>query len=50
MGRALRRSAAPFPSTNLELTTMKQETVRATAFAMPMTNPAFSPGPYIGAA
>ncbi|WP_262047611.1 acetoacetate decarboxylase [Bradyrhizobium sp. Bra78] len=25
---------------------MKPETVRATAFAMPMTNPAFPPGPY----
>jgi acetoacetate decarboxylase len=25
---------------------MKHETVRATAFAMPLTNPAFPPGPY----
>jgi acetoacetate decarboxylase len=25
---------------------MKQETVRTTAFAMPLTNPAFPPGPY----
>ena len=25
---------------------MKHETVRASAFAMPLTNPAFPPGPY----
>jgi acetoacetate decarboxylase len=25
---------------------MKQDTVRTTAFAMPLTNPAFPPGPY----
>src|SRR5436305_15336731 len=25
---------------------MKHETVRTTAFAMPLTNPAFPPGPY----
>jgi acetoacetate decarboxylase len=29
---------------------MKHETVRTTAFAMPLTNPAFPSGPYIGAA
>ena len=46
MSRASHAGARrPYPSTKPELTTMKHETVRTTAFAMPLTNPAFPPGP-----
>jgi hypothetical protein len=46
MDLAPHRSAVRSPPINLELTTMKHETVPTTAFAMPLTNPAFPPGPY----
>jgi hypothetical protein len=44
--RFLSQSAVRSKSINLEFTTMKHDTVRTTAFAMPLTSPAFPPGPY----
>src|SRR5437763_14801902 len=46
MGRALQRSAAHPKSTDPGVFAMKHETMRTTAFAMPLTNPAFPPRPY----
>jgi len=44
-GRATQQRG-PITINLLEPTMIKHETVRATAFAMPLTNPAFPPGPY----